>query len=74
MRRCDGGRRTTWRGTVGAWAAELDGVDTVVNLTGRTVSCRYTSENLRQVMDSRVQSAQVVGEAIAAAEPDVRDY
>ncbi|WP_099905561.1 TIGR01777 family oxidoreductase [Streptomyces sp. TLI_171] len=58
-----------WDGrTLGPWAEELDGADVVVNLAGRTVSCRYTPENLRQMMDSRVDSARVVGEAIAAAE------
>jgi uncharacterized protein (TIGR01777 family) len=31
------------------------------------VSCRYTAENLRQMMRSRVDSARVVGEAIAKA-------
>ena len=39
----------------------------MVNLAGRTVSCRYTDENLRQMMDSRVESTRVVGEAIAQA-------
>jgi uncharacterized protein (TIGR01777 family) len=53
--------------TLGDWAAEVDGADAVVNLAGRSVSCRYTPENLRQMMDSRVESAAVVGEAIANA-------
>jgi NAD dependent epimerase/dehydratase family enzyme len=35
--------------TLGDWAAELDGADAVVNLAGRTVSCRYTDTNLRQI-------------------------
>ncbi|RAJ47227.1 hypothetical protein K353_00429 [Kitasatospora sp. SolWspMP-SS2h] len=57
-----------WDGrTLGPWAEQLDGADVVVNLAGRTVSCRYTPENLRQMMDSRVDSTRVVGEAIAAA-------
>jgi uncharacterized protein (TIGR01777 family) len=57
-----------WDGrTLGAWAAEIDGCDVVVNLAGRSVSCRYTPENLRQMMDSRVLSTRVVGEAIARA-------
>jgi uncharacterized protein len=57
-----------WDGrTLGPWAAEVDGADAVVNLAGRTVSCRYTPENLRQMMDSRVDSTRVVGEAIARA-------
>ncbi|MEU0900144.1 TIGR01777 family oxidoreductase [Streptomyces massasporeus] len=57
-----------WDGeTPGPWAAEIDGCDVVVNLAGRSVNCRYTPANLRQMMDSRVHSARVVGEAIAAA-------
>src|SRR5439155_21926616 len=64
------GRSTTpaWDGkTLGAWAAAIDGADIGVNLAGRTVNCRYTEDNLPQMMDSRVDSTKVVGEAIAAA-------
>ncbi|MFI2642290.1 TIGR01777 family oxidoreductase [Streptomyces sp. NPDC018610] len=57
-----------WDGrTLGPWAAAMDGCDAVVNLAGRSVSCRYTPANLREMMDSRVRSARVVGEAIEAA-------
>ncbi|MFJ9721446.1 TIGR01777 family oxidoreductase [Streptomyces sp. NPDC101209] len=57
-----------WDGeTLGPWAAEMDGSDVVINLAGRTVSCRYTPTNLREMMDSRVKSARVVGAAIAEA-------
>jgi len=59
---------TPWDGkTLGPWAQEIDGADVVVNLAGRTVNCRYTEENLAQMMDSRVDSTRVVGQAIAAA-------
>jgi uncharacterized protein (TIGR01777 family) len=53
--------------TLGDWAAAVDGADVVINLAGRTVNCRYTPENLRQMMDSRVNSTRVVGLAIVAA-------
>jgi uncharacterized protein (TIGR01777 family) len=57
-----------WDGsTLGDWAAEIDGADVVINLAGRSVSCRYTAENLQQMMRSRVDSARVVGQAIAKA-------
>ncbi|MGW0080955.1 DUF1731 domain-containing protein [Streptomyces sp. NPDC003393] len=57
-----------WDGrTLGPWAKVIDGCDLVVNLAGRSVSCRYTPANLQAMMDSRVDSARVVGEAIAAA-------
>ncbi|MFD9465601.1 DUF1731 domain-containing protein [Streptomyces sp. NPDC060027] len=61
-------REVLWDGeTLGPWAEVIDGSDVVVNLAGRSVSCRYTAANLQAMMDSRVRSATVVGEAIAAA-------
>jgi uncharacterized protein (TIGR01777 family) len=63
-----GARQVYWDGaTLGDWAAEVDGSDVVINLAGRSVSCRYTRENLEAMMSSRVESARVVGEAVAAA-------
>jgi uncharacterized protein len=57
-----------WDGrTLGPWAKEIDGCDAVINLAGRSVSCRYTPENLHQMMNSRVDSTRVIGEAITQA-------
>ena len=57
-----------WDGeTLGPWADEIDGCDAVINLAGRSVNCRYNLENRRQIIDSRVRSTRVVGEAIARA-------
>ena len=71
----DGVRHVVWDGrTLGAWAAELDGADAVVNLAGRSVSCRYTDANLRQMMDSRVESTRAVGAAIARAQRPPRTW
>ncbi|MCF3145164.1 TIGR01777 family oxidoreductase [Streptomyces platensis] len=68
-RRPSGVGEVAWDGaTAGAWTAAIDGSDVVINLAGRSVSCRYTRANLQEMMDSRVDSARVVGEAIAAAE------
>ncbi len=53
--------------TVGDWASEIDGADVVINLAGRSVNCRYTDENRRQIMDSRVASTRAVGKALAGA-------
>ena len=47
------------------WAGLLDGARAVVNLAGRSVDCRYTARNRRLIMDSRVDSTRVLGEAIA---------
>jgi uncharacterized protein (TIGR01777 family) len=59
-------RVATWDGaTLGDWARELDGADVVINLTGRSVNCRYTAANRRDILESRVRSTRAVGEAIA---------
>jgi uncharacterized protein (TIGR01777 family) len=67
-RRAGGAGQVSWDGEhLGPWAREVDGSDVVINLAGRSVSCRYTKENLTAMMGSRVRSARVVGQAIAAA-------
>ena len=54
-----------WDGkTLGDWTRHVDAADVVINLAGRTVNCRYTETNLQQMMDSRVDSTRVVGQAI----------
>ncbi|HXU33692.1 MAG TPA: TIGR01777 family oxidoreductase [Thermoanaerobaculia bacterium] len=53
--------------TLGGWAQEIDGADVVLNLAGRSVDCRYTPENRRLIVDSRVDSTRAVGQAITQA-------
>lgn len=63
-----GARVVAWDGrTLGPWVAELEGADVVINLAGRSVDCRYHERNLTEMMDSRVKSTRVLGQAIAAA-------
>src|SRR5918996_6482790 len=61
-------RIARWDGrTVGPWADEIAGADVVINLAGRSVNCRYTDANLKEMMDSRVDSTRAVGQAIEKA-------
>jgi len=61
-------RVVAWDGeTAGPWEAELDGADVVVNLAGASVNCRYGAANRREIMDSRVRSTRVLGQALTAA-------
>ncbi len=53
--------------TLGAWQCEFDAADVVINLAGRSVNCRYNAHNRQQIMDSRIDSARVVGQAIQSA-------
>ncbi len=50
--------------TVGEWVREIDGAFAVINLTGRSVNCRYNAKNRRDILESRVLSTKAVGEAI----------
>lgn len=64
--RSDSVREVGWDArTLGDWVRELNGATAVVNLTGRSVDCRYNAKNRREIMESRVNSTRVVGEAIA---------
>jgi uncharacterized protein (TIGR01777 family) len=58
-------REVNWDGrSLGAWAAELEGAEAVINLAGRSVDCRYTRANRKLIVDSRVDSTRILGEAI----------
>ena len=64
--RSDSTREVAWdTKSLGDWARELEGATAVVNLTGRSVDCRYNAKNRRDIMESRVNSTRVVGKAIA---------
>ncbi|MEO7300723.1 MAG: TIGR01777 family oxidoreductase [Verrucomicrobiota bacterium] len=67
--RSDSVREVAWDAhTLGDWVHKLDGATAVVNLTGRSVDCRYNAKNRREIMESRVNSTRVVGEAFALCE------
>jgi hypothetical protein len=56
-----------WDGhSLGPWALALEGAAMVINLAGRSVDCRYTAANRREILGSRVDSTRVIGEAIKA--------
>ncbi len=62
-------RVVTWDGaSPGPWTQDINRADVVVNLAGRSVNCRYTPENRRDILESRLQSTRAVGQAIAAAQ------
>lgn len=46
----------------------LDGSDLVVNLAGRSVSCRYNKTNADEIMSSRIQTTAHLGRALADVE------
>lgn len=57
-----------WDGMeLGDWTDFVDGADVVINLAGRSVRCRQTVANQREIKHSRVIATEIVGRAIARA-------
>lgn len=54
--------------TKGEWEDYLVGADLVINLTGKSVDCRYTEENKREILNSRVNATRILQTAIEKLE------
>jgi uncharacterized protein (TIGR01777 family) len=55
-----------WDGaTDGPWIDALNGSDVCINLTGRSVNCRFTAENCAEVYNSRIGSTLLLNRVIA---------
>ena len=59
-------REVRWGGeTIGDWQRKLEGARALINLAGVSVNCRYHASNRKLMLDSRLNSTRVLGEAIA---------
>ena len=59
-------REAHWDGkTLGEWTQFVNGALGLVNLTGRSINTRHTPEHRREIIDSRVDSVRILGEAIS---------
>ncbi len=62
-------RFAQWDGaSLGGWVSEFGRADVIINLAGRNVNCRYTPQNKKAILESRIRSTRVVGEAIQQVE------
>jgi uncharacterized protein (TIGR01777 family) len=60
-------QKIKWDGkTLGPWRETLDGADVLINLSGRSVDCRYNAKNRQEILRSRVESTTVLGYALQA--------
>ncbi|WP_405573035.1 TIGR01777 family oxidoreductase [Winogradskyella sp. Asnod2-B02-A] len=50
------------------WTNALEGADILINLTGKSVDCRYTEANKKLIYDSRIDSTNILGKAINQCE------
>jgi uncharacterized protein (TIGR01777 family) len=55
-----------WDGqNTGPWSYALEGAELVINLSGRSVNCRYDASNREEILSSRVESTKAIGDAIS---------
>lgn len=54
-----------WDGkNLGFWCNELEGSLAVINLTGKSVNCRWNEANKKAILNSRLESTKLIGQAI----------
>jgi len=63
------GRFVHWDAhSIAGWTSELEGAKALINLTGRSIDCRHTQANRKEIIESRIQSTRVLGQAVAACD------
>ncbi|MDO6853396.1 hypothetical protein JM80_0008 [Cellulophaga sp. RHA_52] len=50
--------------TIGPWHTCLNNADVLINLTGKSVDCRFTKKNKELILNSRIDSTLALGKAI----------
>lgn len=62
-------RYVEWDGkNLGDWVQEMETCDVLINMVGRSINCRHTEENKAQILNSRVDSTTLLGQAVGAAQ------
>lgn len=61
----DGIKYVNWNATTfTGWETELENADVLINLTGKSVDCRYNEANKKAILDSRINSTAVLNLAV----------
>ncbi|MBL1220345.1 TIGR01777 family oxidoreductase [Chryseobacterium sp. L7] len=50
--------------TLGEWKNKVEGADVLINLTGKSVDCRYHEKNKKEIYTSRTDSTAVLQQAV----------
>jgi uncharacterized protein (TIGR01777 family) len=50
--------------TFSGWEKELENATVLINLAGKSVDCRYTKENKKEILLSRIESTKILNKAV----------
>ena len=50
--------------TLTGWETELENATALINLAGKSVDCRYTEANKKEILDSRIDSTAILNIAV----------
>ena len=50
--------------TLSGWENELENADILINLAGKSVDCRYTDKNKKEILSSRIDSTSILNKAV----------
>lgn len=65
----EGVEYVNWDGkSVGKWVECLNDAEALINLSGKSINCRFTEENKKALITSRTASTKVLVEAISSLE------
>ena len=54
--------------TLSGWKNELENCDVLINLAGKSVDCRYTDKNKKEILASRIDSTSILNKGILQCE------
>ena len=50
--------------TLSGWENELENATVLINLAGKSVDCRYTDANKKEIYNSRIDSTKILNQAV----------
>ncbi|WP_347052996.1 TIGR01777 family oxidoreductase [Flavobacterium olei] len=61
----DGIKYVNWNAkTFSGWENELENATVLINLAGKSVDCRYTAKNKKEILLSRIESTKILNKAV----------
>lgn len=60
--------------TLTGWEKELENADVIINLTGKSVDCRYTEKNKAEILNSRIENTKILNEAVLQCKNPPKHY